>query len=233
MCGRYEYHPGEFSDLRIRFNLDKDLSEFKPSYNIAPGQQVPVIIREDGRNKAKLMRWGLVPSWSPDPSIGNRMINARSETLTEKPSFKQLLGTHRCLIPADGFYEWRRDGKGKVPMRIVMKDRQLFTFAGLWDVWRGDPEGGDLYTFTIITTNANALLRPIHNRMPVIIDRLAATHWLDPAVSHPGTLSILLQPLPSELMAAYEVSRLVNDPRNDSAACIAPASWQSPGPLFD
>ena len=161
------------------------------------------------------------------------MINARCETLTEKPSFKQLLGTHRCLIPADGFYEWRRDGKGKVPMRIVMKDRQLFTFAGLWDVWRGDPEDGELYTFTIITTNANALLRPIHNRMPVIIDRLAATHWLDPAVSHPGILSILLQPLPSELMAAYEVSKLVNDPRNDSAACITPADWKAPGPLFE
>ena len=192
-----------------------------------------MIIREEGRNKVKLMRWGLVPSWAPDPSIGNRMINARCETLTEKPSFKQLLGTHRCLIPADGFYEWRREGKGKIPMRIVMKDRQHLTFAGLWDVWRGDPEADELYTFTIITTNANALLRPIHNRMPVIIERLAATHWLDPAVSHPGTLSILLQPLPSELMAAYEVSRLVNDPRNDSAACIAPASWQSPGPLFD
>jgi putative SOS response-associated peptidase YedK len=166
MCGRYEYHPHEFSDLRIRFNLDKDLPEFKPSYNIAPGQQVPVIIREDGRNKVKLMRWGLVPSWAPDPSIGNRMINARCETLTEKPSFKQLLGTHRCLVLADGFYEWRREGKGKAPMRIVMKDRQPFTFAGLWDVWRGDPEAGELYTFTIITTHANSLLRPIHHRMP-------------------------------------------------------------------
>ena len=233
MCGRYEYHPHEFSDLRIRFNLDKDVPEFKPSYNIAPGQQVPVIVREDGRNKVKLMRWGLVPSWAPDPSIGNRMINARCETLTEKPSFKQLLGTHRCLIPADGFYEWRREGRGKVPMRVVMKDRQLFTFAGLWDVWRGDPEGGELYTFTIITTNANALLRPIHNRMPVIIDRLATNHWLDSGDISSSTLSILLQPLPSELMDAYEVSRLVNDPRNDSAACITPADWQSLGPLFD
>ena len=192
MCGRYEYHPHEFSDLRIRFNLDKDLPEFKPSYNIAPGQQVPVIIREEGRNKMKLMRWGLVPSWAPDPSIGNRMINARCETLTEKPSFKQLLGTHRCLVPADGFYEWRREGKGKVPMRIVMKDRQLFNFAGLWDVWRGDPEGGELYTFTIITTNANALLRPIHNRMPVIVDSLATNHWLHPGDISSSMLSILL-----------------------------------------
>jgi putative SOS response-associated peptidase YedK len=113
-----------------------------------------------------------------------------------------------------------------------MKDRQLFTFAGLWDMWR-DQEGDALYTFTIITTNANALLRPIHDRMPVIIDRLGAVPWLDPVVSNPGTLSILLQPFPSELMDTYEVSRLVNDPRNDSGACIAPADWKSFGPLFD
>jgi putative SOS response-associated peptidase YedK len=202
MCGRYDYFPGEFSDLRIRFNLDQDLPLFKGSFNVAPGQEVPVIIREEGRNKVKLMRWGLVPSWSQDPSIGNRMINARCETLTEKPSFKQLLGTRRCLIPAYGFYEWRREGKSKVPLRIVMKDRQLFTFAGLWDMWR-DQEGDGLYTFTIITTNANALLRPIHHRMPVIIDRLGAVPWLDPVVSNPGTLSILLQPFPSELMDTY------------------------------
>ena len=166
MCGRYDYFPGEFSDLRIRFNLDRDLPLFKGSFNVAPGQEVPVIVRDEGRNKVKLMRWGLVPSWSQDSAIGNRLINARCETLTEKPSFKQLLGTRRCLIPAYGFYEWRREGKSKVPLRIVMKDRQLFTFAGLWDVWRGDPEAGELYTFTIITTDANALLRPIHNRMP-------------------------------------------------------------------
>jgi putative SOS response-associated peptidase YedK len=118
-------------------------------------------------------------------------------------------------------------------MRIVMKDRQLFTFAGLWDVWRGDPDGGELYTFTIITTNANALLRPIHNRMPVIIDSMATNHCLDPGDISSSTLSILLQPLPSELMDAHEVSRLVNDPRNDSAACIMPAGWQSPRPLFE
>lgn len=131
------------------------------------------------------MHSGLIPYWAKDPTMGNRVIKARSETLTEKPSFKQWLGTHRCVIPADGFYEWRREGKGKVPMRIVMKDRQLFTLAGLWDVWRGDDlEGGELYTFTIITTNANALLRPIHNGMLVIIDNLAGRPWLDRAVSH-------------------------------------------------
>ena len=179
MCGRYEYHPAEFSDLRIRFNLDKDLPEFKPSYNIAPGQQVPVIIREDGRNKVKLMRWGLVPSWAPDPSIGNRMINARCET------------------PADGFYEWRRRGKGKSTDAHCDEGSAAIHLRRLMGRMEGDPEAGELYTFTIITTNANALLRPIHNRMPVIIDKLATNHWLDPGDISSRALSILLQPSPN------------------------------------
>jgi putative SOS response-associated peptidase YedK len=161
MCGRYDFFLGEFSDLRIPFNLDKDLPVFKPSYNSAPGKDVPVIFRHGNRNVLKLMRWGLVPSWSEDPSIGSQMINARCETLDQKPSFKQLLGTHRCLIPADGFYEWRRVGRGKIPLRVRMKNQRSFTMAGLWDVWR-DPDGEELYSFTIITTPANKLLRRIH-----------------------------------------------------------------------
>ena len=232
MCGRYDFFPAEFSDLRIRFNLDKELPDFKPSYNIAPGKDVPVIVRKGDRNIVKLMRWGLVPSWSQDPSIGNRMINARCETLDQKPSFKQLLAAHRCLVPANGFYEWARIGKSKIPMRVRMKDRRPFTMAGLWDLWR-DREGGELYSFTVITTDANRLLRPIHNRMPVILDDLAAKQWLDPVFMSLRTLSFLLQPFPSELMEAYEVSRLVNDPKNDSPACIAPAAPEPPGPLFD
>ena len=224
MCGRYDFTPGEFSDLRIRFNLGKELPEFKPSYNIAPGQYVPVIVRDEDHNKVKLMRWGLVPSWAEDPSIGNRMINARCETLAEKPSFKHLLSSRRCLIPANGFFEWRREGKRKVPMRVTRKDREPFLFAGLWDVWR-QPEGGELFTFTIITTEANSLLRPIHNRMPVILNNLAAAQWLDPVFTTAKTLEILSQTLPAESMEAYEVSLLVNDPRNDSPACIEPSSW--------
>ena len=133
MCGRYEYSPGEFREIRIRWNLDRDLPLFKASYNIAPGREVPVIIRQGDHNESKLMRWGLVPSWAQDPSIGNQMINARAETLDQKPAFKHLLSSQRCLIPANGFYEWRREGKGKIPVRVVMKDRQPFTFAGLWD----------------------------------------------------------------------------------------------------
>jgi putative SOS response-associated peptidase YedK len=231
MCGRYDFFPGEFSDLRIRFDLDKDLPLFRPSYNIAPGKDVPVIVRHGERNVVKLMRWGLVPSWSRDPTIGNQMISARCETLDQKPSFKQLLARNRCLVPADGFYEWARVGKGKIPMRVRIRDQNPFTMAGLWDVWR-DPDGEELYTFTIITTDANKLLGSIHDRMPLILDPLVAKQWLDPASIDPRMISVVMVPFPSELMEAYEVSRLVNDPKNDSPTCIEPAIPESPGPLF-
>lgn len=178
------------------------------------------------------MRWGLVPSWAQDPAIGNQMINARCETLDQKPSFKQLLGSRRCLVPADGFFEWARAGKGKIPMRVRMKDQRPFTIAGLWDIWR-DPDGEELYTFTIITTDANKLLRPIHDRMPLILDPLVARQWLDPTSMDLRMISVVMQPFPSELMEAYEVSRLVNDRKYDSPACIDPAIPEPPGPLFN
>jgi putative SOS response-associated peptidase YedK len=171
-----------FIDLPIRFNLDKDLPDFKPSYNIAPGRNVPVIVRQGDRNVVKLIRWGLVPSWSQDPSIGNQVINSRFETLDQKPSFKQLLGSRRCLVPADGFFDWRRAGKGKIPMRVRMKDQKPFTMAGLWDLWR-DPDGEELYGFTIITTDTNKLLRPIHDRMPLLLDPLVTRQRPDPRPS--------------------------------------------------
>jgi putative SOS response-associated peptidase YedK len=191
-----------------------------------------VIVRHGDRNIVKLMRWGLVPSWAQDRAIGNQMINARCETLDQKPSFKQLLGSRRCLIPADGFYEWARAGKGKIPTHVRMKDRRPFTMGGLLDVWR-DPDGEELYSFTIVTTESNKLLRPIHDRMPLILEPLAAKQWLDPSYLDLRMLSVLMQPFPSELMEAYEVSRLVNDPKNDTPACIEPAVPESPGPLFD
>jgi putative SOS response-associated peptidase YedK len=143
-----------------------------------------------------------VPSWAQDPSIGQHMINARAETLLEKPSFKQLVATRRCLVPADGFYEWRRDGNRKVPMWIHLKSREPFAFAGLWDSWLDRDTRSELCTFTIITTQANTLVRPIHDRMPVIYDREMGQQWLDPrsAVSSPMILAAILQPLPSERM---------------------------------
>jgi putative SOS response-associated peptidase YedK len=153
--------------------------------------------------------------------MGQRMINARAETLLEKPSFKQLVGTRRCLIPSDGFYEWRREGNRKVPMWLRLKSRDPFAFAGLRDCWLDRDSGSELYTFTIITTRANALVRRIHDRMPVIYDAAMGRQWLDgPFGARAKDLNLVLQPLPSERMEAHEVSPLVNSPENDTAECI-------------
>jgi putative SOS response-associated peptidase YedK len=228
MCGRFGA-TFSYRDIKIRWNLYGDLSGFAPRYNIAPSQDVPVIVRNEDRNELKPMRWGLVPSWARDPSIGQRMINARSETLLEKPSFKQLVASRRCLVPADGFYEWRRDGEHKVPMWIHLKSREPFAFPGLWDCWVDRDSGSQLYTFTIITTRANALVRRIHDRMPVIYDAAMGRQWLDgPFGMRRMELDLVLQPPPSERIQAHEVSTLVNSPENDSAECIQPASPGQP-----
>ena len=171
MCGRITA-TFEFSDIRVRWNLDRDLPLYSPRYNIAPeqiasasGQKIPVIVRDQNGNHCRLMHWGLIPYWAKDPTIENRMINARAETLTELPSFKPLVDRRRCIIPADGFYEWRKQGRRKVPMWVHLRNLQPFGLAGLWDVWR-KPDGKRLESFTIITTEPNELVRPIHNRMP-------------------------------------------------------------------
>jgi putative SOS response-associated peptidase YedK len=221
MCGRFTA-TFEFREIRIRWNLQHDVPSFVPRYNIAPSQDVPVIVCKHESNEIMPMHWGLVPSWSKDPTIGNRMINARAETLAEKPSFKRLIGTHRCLVPADGFYEWRKEGKRKVPVWVHLKNKEPFGFAGLWDLWR-QPLGVELYSFTIITTEANELLRPIHDRMPVMLDSLAGDRWLDPTFTSFSTLQFLLRPFPSERMKAHDVSTLVNSPANDTEECIEPA----------
>jgi putative SOS response-associated peptidase YedK len=166
-----------------------------------------------------MMQWGLIPSWAKDPSIGNKMINARAETLTEKPSFKRLIGKRRCLVVADGFYEWAKQGRGKMPMRFVLKSGEPFAFAGLWDRWK-KPDGGPLDSFTIITTQANDLLKPIHDRMPVILGEGDEEIWLDPKVADSIRLVSVLKPFSPELMEGYFVSRLVNSPRNDLPECI-------------
>ena len=169
MCGRFTA-TFEFSDIRVRWNLDRDLPKYTPRFNVAPesSPNIPVIVRHKGGNECRLMHWGLIPHWAADPSIGNRMINARAETLTELPSFKLLVDRRRCIIPADGFYEWRKEGKRKVPMWLHLRSREPFGLAGLWDVWR-KPDGKRVESFTIITTEPNELVRPIHNRMPVIL----------------------------------------------------------------
>lgn len=169
-----------------------------------------------------MMRWGLVPFWAKEASIGYKMINAKSETLTEKPSFRKPFKEKRCLVLADGFYEWgKTDKKNKVPYRLVLKNRQPFAFAGLWDIWK-TPEGDKLLSFTIITTSANELMESIHDRMPVILHEKDEAKWLDPEFKDTEKLSSLLQPYPSELMEAYKVSTIVNSPKNDTLACIEP-----------
>lgn len=227
MCGRFSQFK-EFYEIKLRFNLDElvtgwdDLTFHKPRYNIPPSYIVPVVVR-DGSKHLRLMSWGLVPSWAKDQSIGQKMINARAETVAQKPSFKRLLFTRRCILPATGFYEWAKDGKWKVPMHFRMKHGGLFGFAGLWDRWKSpDGLGRDFASFTIITTTPNELLATVHHRMPVILRPENEDYWLDPGLKDQAELLSMLQPYPAEEMEGYEVSRVVNSPANDGPECVAP-----------
>jgi putative SOS response-associated peptidase YedK len=190
-----------------------------PRYNIAPTQGVLCVREVTGGREAATLRWGLIPFWAKDPSIGAKLINARGETLAEKPSFRAAFRERRCLIPADGFYEWQSTN-GRQPVYIRMADGGVFAFAGLWERWKG-PEG-PVETCTLITTSPNELMAPIHDRMPVILPRDAYGAWLSPGAT-PDVLGSLLSPYPAGEMASYRVSKLVNNPRNDDAQCIAPA----------
>ncbi|HVP07068.1 MAG TPA: SOS response-associated peptidase [Candidatus Acidoferrum sp.] len=221
MCGRYTLAT-QLELLEPRFGVDAGSAQHIPRYNIAPGQMVPVVTAENGR-MLSMMRWGLVPSWAKDESVGYRMINARAETVAEKPSFRKALESRRCLVPADGFFEWRKElgGSVKTPVRFVLKDRSLFAFAGLWERWK-QPDGKDLLTYTIITTGANELVRPIHDRMPVILGRSDEGRWLDVSTGKGKGPVDLLAPFPASEMEVYEVSTAVNSPRNDVPACIEP-----------
>jgi putative SOS response-associated peptidase YedK len=197
-------------------------------YNIAPSQPIAVVAN-NGDNRIEYFRWGLVPSWAKDESIGNRMINARCETLAEKPMFRTALKRRRCLIPADGFYEWKKnpDGKTKTPMYIRMKGGKPFAFAGLWDRWLS-PDGSDLLTCTIITGEANELVRPIHDRMPAILTGDDCRKWIAPGEMESENANALLRPLAAEEMEAYPVSRLVNNPGTDSKECIESITAEAP-----
>ena len=216
MCGRYELHT-QPAALALAFGVAFP-PHMRPRYNIAPMQDVPVIRRTpDGERELVDVRWGLVPRWAKDPAIGNRMINARSETLADKPSFRTALKKHRCLIPADGFYEWKQTASGaKQPIHIGMKDHSPFAFAGLLERWLS-PAGEVLDTCTIITTQANALLSPLHDRMPVIVAPGAFDRWLD--VANEDTAA-LFAPYPADAMTYYPVSTRVNSVRNDDAKLI-------------
>lgn len=221
MCGRFtQRHKPE--EVIERFEVGEDDLISQPRYNIAPSQTLATVRQGDGR-QLFACRWGLIPFWAKDPAIGNRMINARAETLAEKPSFRRAFAARRCLIPADGFYEWRKQGKGASrPFYIRLRDDGLFGFAGLWEEWKS-PDGEVVTTCAIITVEPNELMAGIHNRMPAILKPEHEAAWLDRSNDIPA-VSNLLQPYPSELMEAYEISRAVNNPRFDDPACIEPVT---------
>lgn len=221
MCGRFTLtlEPGE---LREAFPGVEIPAEMQPRYNIAPSQPVAVI-PNDGKNKLDFFVWGLIPSWAKDPAIGNRMINARSETLAEKPSFRAAYRRRRCLVLADGFYEWRKEpgNKAKTPMYIQMESKEPFAFAGLWEIWHS-ADGSEVRSCNIITTEPNGLVKQIHNRMPVILPREAYELWLAPEEKDPSELDDLLVPFPAPEMMAYPVSRTVNSPANEGPELVQP-----------
>jgi putative SOS response-associated peptidase YedK len=197
-----------------------EVPDLTPHYNIAPTQQVAVVRASANGNTLHMLRWGLIPSWSKDSSASARMINARSETAAEKPAFRAAFKQRRCLIPANGFFEWQGKGRQKQPFYFQLDDGQLFAFAGLWEAWKG-PDGL-VETCTILTTNANDVLQPIHDRMPVIIDPANYALWLNSSLHDPGPLQDLLRPYPSEAMRTYPVSTVVNKPANETPQCVAP-----------
>ncbi len=225
MCGRFTLalSPEELAQLMaLDAALDIELG-LSPRFNIAPGQDLLAAVQptpNDAR-EARTFKWGLVPGWAKDASIGNRMINARAETAPEKPSFREAFKSRRCLVPANGFYEWQRQDNKKQPWLFRVIDEPGFCMAGLWETWR-QPDGAPLHTCTILTTKANDLLRPIHDRMPVILHREDYERWLTAQPDASAGLRDLLSPFPAEAMEAWPVSSLVNSPRNDGPECAEP-----------
>jgi len=218
MCGRFVLI-ADPNLIQQEFNLSA-APDMAMRYNIAPTQTLPVIIN-DKADEVSYLRWGLVPSWAKDAAGAAKMNNARSETAAEKPSFRTPFKRRRCLIPASGFYEWQVREKGKAPMFIHLKNRDVFGMAGFWDVWRS-PEGEELRTFSILTTDGNDFMQPIHDRMPVILRREDYALWLSSDDVPVEKLKALMKPYDSSDMTAYEVSKVVNNARMDTPECIAP-----------
>jgi putative SOS response-associated peptidase YedK len=221
MCGRFaRYASGD--EVAQRFQLPEATLFDEPRYNIAPTQPVAAVRATAWGRALAWLRWGLIPSWSSDPAIGNKLINARAETVTEKPSFRSAFKQRRCLIPASGYYEWeKRRGSRKQPYFIRPRNGSLFAFAGLWERWH-DSQGTPVETCTILTSEANEQLRSLHDRMPLILDPAADATWLDPGADAPS-LHALLVPYPAEKMEAFPVNPWVNDPRHEGPRCLEPA----------
>ncbi|MDT3426379.1 putative SOS response-associated peptidase YedK [Paenibacillus forsythiae] len=219
MCGRYTITVSMEELMRIYNTPDMTIVNYAPKYNAAPTQYIPAVIGSGPGNRIGQLRWGLVPSWAKDDKSGGKMINIRAETLTSKPSFRRLLSSRRCVIPADGFYEWQNLGSAKQPMRILMRDGSVFSMAGIYDIWV-DTEGKKLATCSIITTEPNELTAEIHNRMPVILRPEAVDPWLDRSNQDADRLAKLLKPYDPGEMRAYPVSAKVGNVRNDSRDLI-------------
>jgi putative SOS response-associated peptidase YedK len=225
MCGRFTITV-DLEDLRVYLEEHYQIQDLKqsfdlPRFNVSPGQDVITIINDGAKNRVGTLRWGLVPSFAKDEKIGYQMINAKAETLHSKPSFLPSFTSKRCVILADSFYEWKRMDGEKQPMRIQKKDEKIFPMAGLWSTFV-KPDGSKLHTCTIITTEGNALMKDIHDRMPVILDDDAMKTWLNPRITNLYELSQLLKPYDSNRMKAYAVSTFVNASKNESPDCIKP-----------
>ncbi|WP_050614929.1 SOS response-associated peptidase [Bacillus testis] len=220
MCGRFTLF-ADYETIINRFQIEAafDEADYRFSYNIAPSQSVVSVINDGTKNRLGFLRWGLIPAWAKDEKIGYKMINARAETLAEKPSFRNSFKHKRCLIVADSFYEWKRSEKRKTPMRIKMKTDEPFGMAGLWETWR-NPEGKPIYTCSIVTTTANQFMSAIHDRMPVILRLEDEQQWLNPNNHNTDELSKLLKPFDDHLLEAFEVSSEVNSPKNNSPNLI-------------
>jgi putative SOS response-associated peptidase YedK len=222
MCGRYTLTTP--MPVLAELFLFPEAAAPEPRYNIAPTQTVATVRAPSGIDKREFafLRWGLVPSWADDPAIGNRLINARSDTAASKPSFRSAFKHRRCLVLPDGFYEWQKLGSKKQPHYFRLRDGKPFAFAGLWERW--EKAGAPVESCTILTTEANDVLWPVHERMPVILEPKDYDLWLDPSPQKPELLQALLRPYPPGEMTGFPVSLLVNNPRNNSSRCIEPAA---------
>ena len=221
MCGRFTLTVN-IEEIIDRFMIQSflDEEEFLPTYNIAPSQLVLSVINDGKVNRMGYLKWGLIPPWAKDATIGHKMINARAETLNEKPSFRNAFKKKRCLVIADSFYEWKRnEDKTKTPMRIKLKSNDLFAMAGIWEGWKS-PDGQTIHTCSVITTKPNELMKDIHDRMPVILKPMDEKIWLNPSITDPHFLNQFLVPLDERLMESYQVSSLVNSPKNNTIELI-------------
>lgn len=223
MCGRFTLNQTA-ATLAQAFELEA-VPDLTAQYNVAPTQMVATVVQKSESDKRQFqqLRWGLIPSWAKDPGIGAKLINARAETVAEKPSFRSAFKHRRCLVLADGFYEWHQKQGKKQPFYFRLQNGQPFAFAGLWEKWQS-PEGEEINSCTILTTAANEVLQQIHDRMPVILAQEDYNLWLDPQQQKPEVLQPLLRPYPAAAMSSYPVSTLVNKPQHNTPECILPIS---------